>query len=119
MSYSIDALPDFEREMKRLAKKYKSMKQDYARLLDELRANPKTGVDLGGGVHKVRMAIASKNRGKSHGARVITYVYEIDEREGLITLLTIYDKERVDNIPAARIAELLALAKERTGIADE
>ena len=68
MNYSIDTLPEFEKELKRLSKKYKSMKQDYARLLEELRANPFTGSDLGEGKFKVRMAIASKNRGKSHGA---------------------------------------------------
>lgn len=119
MNYNIDALPEFERDLKRLGKKYKSMKEDYANLLDELYANPTAGADLGNGVHKVRMAIASKNRGKSHGARVITYVYEVDEEKGVITLLAIYDKAEREALPATRIAELLALAKERSGIADE
>ena len=62
--------------MKRLSKNYKSFKHDLERLQEELLSNPAAGTDLGGGVHKVRMAIAGKNRGKSHGARVITYVYE-------------------------------------------
>lgn len=116
MNYSIDTLPDFDRELKRLAKKYKSMKQDYVRLLDELHANPTAGADLGEGVHKVRMAIASKNRGKSHGARVITYVYKMDEESGIITLLTIYDKEKVDTVSAEEIARLKQLAKAHVGL---
>ena len=95
------------------------MKQDLVQLQTDLLANPTTGVDLGNGVHKVRMSIASKNRGKSHGARVITYVYERDEEHGVITLLAIYDKAERESLPAARIAELLALAKERAGVADE
>ncbi len=74
MNYSIHPEPAFLREVKRLSKKYKSFKQDLERLQDELLANPTAGADLGDGVHKVRMAIASKNRGKSHGARVITYI---------------------------------------------
>ena len=96
--------------MKRLSKKYKSLKQDLVQLQTDLLANPTTGVDLGNGVHKVRMSIASKNRG---------YVYERDEEHGVITLLAIYDKAERESLPAARIAELLALAKERAGIADE
>ena len=72
MNYKIKALPDFVRTLKRLGKKYHSIKQDYAKLLEELYANPQAGIDLGGGLRKVRMAIGSKGRGKSHGARVIS-----------------------------------------------
>lgn len=85
MNYKIDYIPPFARALKRLSKKYKSLKQDYSRLLEELKANPQAGADLGNGVHKVRLAIGSKNRGKSHGARVITYIYRIDEENGNIT----------------------------------
>lgn len=113
MNCNIDVLPEFARDLKRLGKKYKSIPQDYARLLEELHANPTAGVDLGNGVHKVRMGIASKNRGKSHGARVITYVYSLNEKQGNITLLAIYDKAELESISAGRIAELLALAKDR------
>ena len=62
------------------------MSQDYARLLAELHVNPEAGVSLGGGVRKVRMAIGSKNKGKSHGARVITFTYSVDEETGTIVL---------------------------------
>ena len=116
MNYSILPEPAFLREVKRLSKKYKSFKQDLERLQDELLANPTAGADLGDGVHKVRIAIASKNRGKSHGARVITYVYKIDEESGIITLLTIYDKEKVDTISAEEIVRLKELAKAHLGI---
>lgn len=119
MSYNINYLPDFAKEVKRLAKKYKSLKQDLDRLESELLANPMSGVDLGNGMHKVRMAIASKNRGKSHGARVIDYVYEVDEKSGEILMLDIYDKAEQESLPPHRIAELLAMAKENLGINDE
>ena len=111
MNYSINTLLDFDRELKRLSKKYKSIKQDYARLLDELHANPTAGADLGDGVHKVRMAIASKNKGKSHGARVITFTYSVDEESGTIVLLFLYDKEERDTITSAEIDTLLEQVK--------
>lgn len=116
MNYSINYLPDFARTLKRLGKKYKSLKQDYVRLLDELRANPHAGADLGNGVRKVRLAITSKNRGKSHGARVITYTYQIDEENGIITLLFLYDKEERDTISQSEIVRLVAEAKAEAGI---
>lgn len=107
MNYKITTQPSFRRALKHLQKKYKSIKQDLQQLQDELEANPLTGVDLGGGVRKVRMAIKSKNRGKSHGARVITFAYTIDEEEGILTLLFIFDKEERDNISKAEIEQLI------------
>jgi hypothetical protein len=41
------------------------------------------------------MAISSKNKGKSGGARVITYVRIVDEN---IYLISIYDKSGIDTI---------------------
>ncbi len=71
MNYSIDTLPSFDKKVKKLAKKYKSLKSDLRELVKELMQNPTVGVDLGNGVRKVRMAISDKGKGKSHGARVI------------------------------------------------
>ena len=93
--------------MKRLGKRYASMIEDYASLLDELERNPRLGTDLGGGVRKIRMAIKSKHRGKSHGARVITYTYTIDEKKKIINLIFIYDKEERDNISPKEITALI------------
>lgn len=83
------------------------MKQDLQKLHNELSSNPTAGVDLGGGIRKVRMAIGSKNRGKSHGARVITYTYMVDDENGVINLLFIYDKEERDSITNSEISRLL------------
>lgn len=115
MNYSIKAMRSFAKELKRLSKRYRSMKDDYARLLIELHANPFLGTDLGKGVRKVRMAIGSKNKGKSHGARVITYAYTLDEEEGVIHLLFIYDKAERGSISPAEIEALLEEAGEATG----
>ena len=101
MRYRIKTHQDFDKEFKRLCKKYSSLKS--------LSENPDQGTSLGKGVRKVRMAIASKGKGKSHGARVITYTEAIvcADNEGTVILLTIYDKADRDSISAAEIDELL------------
>lgn len=83
----------FDRSVKRLAKRYASMKQDLINLVESLRRNPEAGVSLGGRLRKVRMPIAAKGRGKSGGARVITYTLSMTEEGVLeIRLLYVYDK---------------------------
>ena len=107
MNYSIDTLPSFDKKVKKLAKKYKSLKSDLRELVKELMQNPTVGADVGNGVRKVRMAISDKGKGKSHGARVITYTTIISVEEGIITLLAIYDKAEQNTITEKEISLLL------------
>lgn len=102
----------FGKELKRLAKKYHSMKQDYSDLLESLRSNPTQGADLGQGIRKVRMAITAEGKGKSGGARVITYNVLVATSDMEVKLLTIYDKSEKASISDAEIQEL----KEANGI---
>lgn len=60
--------------------------------------NPFLGDDLGFGIRKVRMAIASKGKGKSGGARILTLNLLLDTESMEITLLTIYDKGEISNV---------------------
>lgn len=76
-------------------------------MVTELVQNPTVGADLGNGVRKVRMAISDKGKGKSHGARVITYTTIISVEEGIITLLAIYDKAEQNTITEKEISLLL------------
>ena len=107
MSCKITITPDFLRELKHLAKKYKSIKEDVANLGDELRNNPLLGVDIGRHLRKVRMSITSKGKGKSGGARVITYTVIIAEMDADIKLLTIYDKSERENITDKELLDLM------------
>jgi mRNA-degrading endonuclease RelE of RelBE toxin-antitoxin system len=104
MSYKIKALPKFEKELKNLAKKYPSLKNDFAKLITSLQQIPQQGTPLGNDCYKIRMAISSKGRGKSGGSRVITCVKIQMEA---IFLLTIYDKSDQDNISNKELQELL------------
>ena len=73
MSCEIYTTAEFERSLKKLSKRYASMKEDYIRFLSELKDNPLMGTEIKYGLRKVRMAIASKQKGKRGGARVITH----------------------------------------------
>ena len=99
---SFDYLDEFERGAKALRKKYPSFEDDFDTFLNELEANPYGGESLGQHTYKNRMAITSKGKGKSGGARVITYnVQKKNDGEVLITLMTIYDKSDLENVSDA------------------
>ena len=110
MNCKISAIPSFKKDLKRLGKRYRSLKDDYKKLLVSLHENPLQGVDLGGGLHKVRMAITSKGKGKSGGARVITLVALVSAEEGEVLLLTMYDKSERENISDKELMDLKAEA---------
>ena len=107
MNYRIIPSISFLKEAKRLAKKYPSFKNDLEALQEELIINPNSGVEIGVGLRKVRMAIGSKGKGKSHGARVITYTIILSVDEGEINLLTIYDKAERESISRKEIEEIM------------
>ena len=107
MNYKIVLDRTFEKEVKRLAKRYPSLKSDIKALRDEILANPTAGTDLGGGLRKIRMRIASKGKGKSGGARVITFTVVVAVEETEIILLYIYDKAERESVSAHEIEALL------------
>ncbi len=103
MKFSIYYTPEFEKQLKRLSKKYKSLPKDLAALVKELEENPETGIPLGNNCYKIRLAISSKSRGKSGGARVITCVIIADKE---VYLADLYDKSEQENISDKRLKEL-------------
>ncbi len=108
MKIEIIPSPDFKNAYKRLKKRYRSLKSDLDILESELLQNPNIGDDLGKGIHKIRVAIKSKGKGKKGGARVIshnTILARISKNR--IILLTIYDKSEKDNITEKEIITLL------------
>ena len=74
MNYDILTIPPFDKQLKRLAKKYPSLKSDFSSFLHRLEVKPERGVALGKNCYKIRLAIKSKGKGKSGGARVITHI---------------------------------------------
>lgn len=95
---------DFRVAYKRLKKRHKSLEDDFERLLSSLLQNPIQGVELESGVRKVRLAISSKGRGKSGGARVIIRVRIVADE---LQLLYIYDKSDFGNISDAYLRDIM------------
>lgn len=104
MSYKIIPTSQFEKELKRLFKKYPSIKSDLFELVSQLKENPNLGTPLLKNCYKIRIAITSKGKGKSGGGRLITHVRIVKEE---VHLLTIYDKSDQANISDSAINELL------------
>ena len=94
----------FERQARRLMKKYSSLKEEIRRLVEELERNPTCGTPLGHQCYKIWLAIVSKGKGKSGGARIITYFVSDDS---IVLLLSIYDKSERITITDKELTELL------------
>jgi len=108
MKTEVVTTANFRRVAKSLLKKYPSLRAELVRLEAALLANPTFGSPLGNQTFKIRVAIRSKGKGKSGGARVFTFL----EAEALVEqttvfLLTIYDKSEMDSITAREIESLV------------
>ncbi len=104
MNYDIFTIPPFDKQLKRLSKKYPSIKKDFSIFLETIKSNPKQGKSLGKNCYKIRLAIKSKGKGKSAGARVILNI-AISKKN--VFLLSIYDKSKHINISNKEIQKLL------------
>lgn len=109
MSFEIKATAPFERNLKKLSKKHKSLKNDLQKLFEELEKNPTKGQSLGSNCYKIRLAISSKGKGKSGGARIITYVKIVKQK---VFLLNIYDKSQKETLSEKELRLLLELLSE-------
>ncbi len=109
MSYNILLIPPFDRQLKKLSKKYPSLKEEFLELIESLELNPEQGTNLGNNCYKIRIAIASKGKGKSGGARIITNFIVAEET---VYLLSIYDKSEKENLTDKELDELLKFVPE-------
>lgn len=107
MSFNIYTTDFFDKELKKLSKKYSSVKNDYKTLVDLLKEEPKQGQPLGKDCYKIRMSITSKGKGKSGGSRVVTCVKIV---AGSVYLLSIYDKSEKESISDKELDDLLKIA---------
>ena len=108
MTVQIFASDEFSRRAKKYARKFKSFAADFSNFVLMIKANPYQGVDLGGGKRKVRLVVASKNKGKSGGFRVITYnVVENADKSVAVYLITIYDKSEYSSVSDSYINQII------------
>lgn len=104
---TISVSDDFAKEAKRLAKKYPSFKQDYKDFLVSIKNNPLQGDEITKNIRKIRMAIKAKGKGKSGGARVITFNILTDIENGQVVFLLLYDKEDASTVKANVVKQLV------------
>ena len=104
MNFEVKYTPDFDHSLKRIAKKHKSIRYDLLELIDQLEREPRTGIQVRTNLYKIRLNISSSNKGKSGGARVITYVYNTKE---IVFLAEIYLKSEFETFDEQAIIERL------------
>lgn len=86
------------------------MPSELAILFEELETNPTKGTHLGNSIYKIRMPIASKGKGKSGGARIMTFV-KIEDT--MVILFSMYNKGEKDTISDQEIKTLIKAALEK------
>ena len=104
MSYNVLTIPPFDDQLKRLVKKYPSLKKEFAALITSLETTPIQGTAIGNNSYKIRIAIASKGSGKREGGRIITNIVVSEET---VYLLAIYDKSEKNTITDKELSALL------------
>jgi mRNA-degrading endonuclease RelE of RelBE toxin-antitoxin system len=97
----------FNREFKRLHKKYPSLPGDIKQLILSIEEQPNAGVEIINEVRKIRLRITSKGKGKSGGGRVLYLYVERPEDMDVLNLLYLYDKSEIENVSDALIKEIL------------
>ena len=95
---------DFQRAFKQLTKRYRSLPNDFGRVLSSLKENPYQGDELYDGMRKVRIAFTSKGRGKRGGGRIII---RLTIEDTCLSFLYIYDKADMGNVSDAYLDDII------------
>ena len=65
MNYKIDTIPRFEKDVKKLKKRFPKIKNDLVKFINELSLSPELGINLGENIYKVRISNSSIPTGQS------------------------------------------------------
>jgi len=104
MSYNVYSTLTFQKSAKRITKKHPSIVTDLRKLIEEISSNPFCGIPLGNDSYKIRSAITSKGKGKSGGARVITWLKVVAQN---VYLIAVYDKSEKETLTEQELSSLL------------
>ncbi|WP_099237946.1 type II toxin-antitoxin system RelE/ParE family toxin [Synechococcus sp. BDU 130192] len=104
---SIEFADEFQKRVRKLFKKYRSIKQDLTPIIQQLQNGETLGDRLSGvdnnAIYKVRVKNSDIKKGKSAGYRVLYLL----KKETKIILLTIYSKSEQANISAKELLSIL------------
>ncbi len=104
MQYKVKFIDSFEKQAKKLRKKYPSIEKEILDIVKKLETHPNIGIPIGKNCYKIRISIASKGKGKSGGARIITHFIVSNDS---VCLMSIYDKSDKDSISDKELDEML------------
>ena len=103
MNYEVKVVDEFKKDVKKLFKKYKSIKTDILELIDMLEEDYSVGIHLGSDLYKIRVKNSDVG-GKSGGYRVIYYTKLSNDS---IYLLTIYSKTQKESIDVKKLQPII------------
>lgn len=114
MKVTVRIAQSFKKLAKPLLKKYPSLRIELSQLELDLKENPRLGTPLGNDTYKIRLAIKSKNKGKSGGLRVISYLEteivgftEYDGENIIVILISFYNKSETATITDKELKDLI------------
>ena len=102
--YEIIEVAAYTKAIKKQAKKYRHIDEDIDNFLENVLSEDDLGISLGDDVYKVRIANSDKQKGKSSGYRLITYLKFVDNE---LYLLYIYDKSDLASLSEHEIDRLI------------
>jgi len=94
----------YQKAFKKLSKTYKNINLDVDNFLESIQTKEDLGIELKSNIFKVRVANTNKNKGKSAGYRLISYLAIIENK---LHLLYIYDKSKLVNLSEKEIDEIV------------
>ena len=94
----------YKKALKKLSKTYRNIDLDIKDFLKSINTKEDLGIELKSNVFKVRVANSDKNKGKSAGYRLISYLAVIENE---LHLLYIYDKSKLVNVTEKEVDELV------------
>ncbi|GAB5466926.1 MAG: hypothetical protein Kapaf2KO_23620 [Candidatus Kapaibacteriales bacterium] len=104
MNYKVLSIPPFDKQFKRLKKKYPSLTTKLISLIDELKVEPTKGIKIYKNCYKIRLSLNENKKGKSGGVRIITNVKIVENK---VILISIYSKSATSAISEKQIDNLL------------
>jgi len=102
----VEASPTFDRNLRTLAKKYRSIREDIQPVIQQLEQGELPGdavPGVGYAVFKLRVRNRDNQKGKSGGYRLIYYI----KTETRIILLTLYSKSEQIDIAADELQSII------------
>jgi len=100
---NFDTIELFDRQAKKLGKKYKNIKKDLALFIRNFDSIDQQAILIYENLYKVRLVNSNKNRGKSSGYRIYYYVKHKEN----IYFVTIYDKSEITMIDESILIKII------------